>query len=147
MEENILSVLRRALQKSKLDGSDKEIAKIYQTIIGDLQRVDKDFITSDQFLAYLKAQLKSIDTTKTKLSGKDLATYSLDNAQFEYILSYWLHQYQPVQLTETEIRKYFAELVKLNPSINKGLLMRAIKEEFPGRYDGKVAAQIAGEFN
>ena len=48
MEENILDVLRRALQESKVNGSDKEVAKSYQTIIGDLQRVDKDFITSEQ---------------------------------------------------------------------------------------------------
>ncbi|AYN56036.1 recombination related exonuclease [Salmonella phage STG2] len=147
MEENILDVLRRALQESKVDGSDKEVAKSYQTIIGDLQRVDKDFITSEQFVSYLKAQLKSINQTKAKLHGQDPDNYSLQSAQYEYILNKWLQQYLPPQLSDSEIRKYFAELVKLNPGITKGMLMRAIKEEFPGRYDGGIAAQVAGEFN
>lgn len=147
MEENILDVLRRALQESKVDGSDKEVAKSYQTIIEDLQRVDKDFITSEQFVSYLKAQLKSINQTKAKLHGQDLNNYSLQSAQYEYILNKWLQQYLPPQLSDSEIRKYFAELVKLNPGITKSMLMKAIKEEFPGRYDGGIAAQVAGEFN
>ncbi|WWD11461.1 tRNA amidotransferase [Escherichia phage SmurfNell] len=147
MEENILNVLRRALQESKIDGSDKEVAKSYQTIIEDLQRVDKDFITSEQFVSYLKAQLKSINQTKAKLHGQDLDNYSLQSAQYEYILNKWLQQYLPPQLSDSEIRKYFAELVKLNPGITKSMLMKAIKEEFPGRYDGGIAAQVAGEFN
>lgn len=147
MEENILDVLRRALQKSKVNGSDKEVAKSYQTIIGDLQRVDKDFITSEQFVNYLKAQLKSIEATKAKLRGADLQNYSLQSAQYEYILNSYLEKYLPPQMSSTEIRNYFAELAKLNPGITKGTLMKAIKEEFPGRYDGKLAAQVAGEFN
>lgn len=147
MEENILDVLRRALQESKVNGSDKEVAKSYQTIIGDLQRVDKDFITAEQFVSYLKAQLKSIQATKAKLRGEDLANYSLQSAQYEYILNMWLERYLPPQLSSTEIRKYFAELVNLNPGITKGTMMKMIKEEFPGRYDGKLAAQVAGEFN
>lgn len=147
MEENILDVLRRALQDSKFNGSDKEVAKSYQTIIGDLQRIDKDFITSEQFVSYLKAQLKSINQMKAKLHGQDLDSYSLQSAQYEYILNKWLQEYLPPQLSDTEIRKYFAELVKLNPGITKGMLMKAIKENFPGRYDGGTAAQIAGEFN
>ncbi|ELI5798122.1 GatB/YqeY domain-containing protein [Salmonella enterica] len=147
MEENILDVLRRALQESKFDGSDKEVVKSYQTIIGDLQRVDKDFITSEQFVAYLKAQLKSIELTKAKLTGTDLQNYSLQSAQYEYILNQYLQKYLPPQLSVNEIRTYFAELVKLNPGITKGTLMKAIKEEFPGQYDGKTAAQVAGEFN
>ncbi|QXV85149.1 recombination-related exonuclease [Escherichia phage TrudiGerster] len=147
MEENILDVLRRALQASKVNGSDKEVVKSYQTIIGDLQRVDKDFITSEQFVNYLKAQLKSIEATKAKLQGADLQNYSLQSAQYEYVLNSYLEKYLPPQMSSTEIRNYFAELVKLNPGITKGTLMKAIKEEFSGRYDGKLAAQVAGEFN
>lgn len=147
MEENILDVLRRALQASKVNGSDKEVVKSYQTIIGDLQRVDKDFITSEQFVNYLKAQLKSIEATKAKLQGADLQNYSLQSTQYEYVLNSYLEKYLPLQMSSTEIRNYFAELVKLNPGITKGTLMKAIKEEFSGRYDGKLAAQVAGEFN
>lgn len=95
MEENILDVLRRALQDSKFNGSDKEVAKSYQTIIGDLQRIDKDFITSEQFVSYLKAQLKSINQMKAKLHGQDLDSYSLQSAQYEYILNKWLQEYLP----------------------------------------------------
>ncbi|EJT0117287.1 GatB/YqeY domain-containing protein [Salmonella enterica] len=144
MGENILMTLRGLLSVARIHG-EKERALNLQTMIGDLQRIDKDVVTRDQFVAYLKAQVKALETAKQR--AVDVGTKVPTDVDYEQLLYSMLQEYQPSQLTETEIRKYFAELVKLNPGINKGTLMKAIKEEFPGRYDGRMAAQIAGEFN
>ncbi|WDR22167.1 hypothetical protein PJM41_0082 [Salmonella phage vB_SenS_UTK0009] len=144
MGENILMTLRGLLSVARIHG-DKERALNLQTMIGDLQRIDKDVVTREQFVAYLKAQVKALETAKQR--AIDIGTKVPTDVDYEQLLYSMLQEYQPSQLTETEIRKYFAELVNLNPGINKGTLMKTIKEEFPGRYDGRMAAQIAGEFN
>ncbi len=51
------------------------------------------------------------------------------DVDYEQLLYSMLQEYQPSQLTETEIRKYFAELVKLNPGITKAF-NETIKAEF-----------------
>ncbi|WCX68775.1 tRNA amidotransferase [Salmonella phage GSW6] len=144
MGENILMTLRGLLSVARIHG-EKERALNLQTMIGDLQRIDKDVVTREQFVAYLKAQVKALETAKQR--AIDVGTKVPTDVDYEQLLYSMLQEYQPSQLTETEIRKYFAELIKLNPGINKGTLMKAIKEEFPGRYDGRMAAQIAGELN
>ncbi|HFZ8394721.1 TPA: hypothetical protein ACIPBC_001641 [Salmonella enterica subsp. enterica serovar Saintpaul] len=144
MGENILMTLRGLLSLARIHG-DKERALNLQTMIGDLQRIDKDVVSRTEFVAYLKAQVKALETAKQR--AIEVGTKVPTDVDYEQLLYSMLQEYQPAQLTETEIRKYFAELVKLNPGINKGTLMKAIKEEFPGRYDGRMAAQIAGEFN
>lgn len=144
MGKNILMTLRGLLSVARIHG-DKERALNLQTMIGDLQRIDKDVVTRTEFVAYLKAQIKALETAKQR--AIEVGTKVPTDIDYEQLLYSMLQEYQPSQLTETEIRKYFAELVNLNPGINKGTLMKAIKEEFPGRYDGRMAAQIAGEFN
>lgn len=144
MGENILLTLRGLLSLARIHG-DKERALNLQTMIGDLQRIDKDIVNRDEFVSYLKAQIKAIETSKQR--ALDVGVKVPVDADYERLLYSMLQEYQPAQLSETDIRKYFAELVKLNPGITKGTLMKAIKEEFSGRYEGRMAAQIAGEFN
>lgn len=141
MGENMLTVLRGKLEEARLKGYG---LKALQTIIGDLQRIDKDYVSKDQLLAYVKAQIKSSEKSSEQ-AAKVGVEYTPDH-DFLSLLAELEYTFQPKQLTETQIRCYFAELVKLNPGINKGMLMKAIKEEFTGCYDGKLAAQIAGEF-
>lgn len=143
MGENILMTLRGLLSLARTHG-DKERALNLQTMIGDLQRIDKDIVTRTEFVAYLKAQIKALENAKQR--AIKVGTKVPTDVDYEQLLYSMLQEYQPSQLTETEIRKYFAELVKLNPDITKALLMKTIKEEFPGRYDGKTTALIASEF-
>ena len=143
MGENILMTLRGLLSLARIHG-DKERALNLQTMIGDLQRINKDVVTRTEFVAYLKAQIKALETAKQRAIKVGMKVPV--DVDYEQLLYSMIQEYQPSQLTETEIRKYFAELVKLNPGITKALLMKTIKAEFPGRYDGKTTALIASEF-
>lgn len=144
MGQNMLYVIRALIEDARKQGR-SDLVNHYKTIYGDLERINKDLITETDFTLWLKAQFKSIETAAKKAEECG-AEYNPDH-DYLNILAYLEYKYASKQLTESEIRSYFAELVKLNPGINKGLLMKALKEEYPGRYDGKVAAQIAGEFN
>ena len=144
MGTNMIRVLRELIEAARKRG-DTVSVKHLSTILGDLQRIDKDCVTKLEFTNWLKSQFKAIESTQAS-AEKANVEYTPD-AEYLDLLAGLEYEYALQQLTETQIRNYFAELVKLNPGINKGLLMKAIKQEFPGRYDGKVAAQIAGEFN
>lgn len=144
MGENMLEILRGMLECARYK-ADYDKMKAVQTVIGDLQRVDKDYVSRDQLVAYVKAQMKAEERSAKKAQELNIP-YDPDHVYLS-LLADLEFDFAPQQLTELQIRQYFAELTKLNPNMNKGLLMKAIKEEFPGRYDGKLAAQIAGEFH
>ncbi|AJA73518.1 tRNA amidotransferase [Salmonella phage Shivani] len=143
MGMNMLYVLRELIEAARKSG-DAVSVKHLSTVLGDLQRIDKDCVTELEFTNWLKSQLKAIENTRIA-AEKSNVDYTPD-AEYLDLLARLEHDYALQQLTETEIRKYFAELVKLNPSITKALLMKTIKAEFTGRYDGKTAALIASEF-
>lgn len=144
MGENMLEILRDMLERARYKG-DYDKMKAVQTVIGDLQRVDKDYVSRDQLLSYVKAQLKAEERSHSKAEELGIE-YKSDPVYF-LLLKDLEFDFAPQQLTEVQIREYFADLIVSNPRMNKGQLMKAIKEEFPGRYDGKLAAQIAGEFH
>lgn len=143
MGMNMLYVLRELIEAARKSG-DAVSVKHLSTVLGDLQRIDKDCVTELEFTNWLKSQLKAIENTRIA-AEKSNVEYTPD-AEYLDLLAHLEHDYALQQLTETEIRKYFAELVKLNPGITKALLMKTIKAEFPGRYDGKTTALIASEF-
>jgi uncharacterized protein len=54
-----------------------------------------------------------------------------------------LDSYLPVQMTETELRVEIATFRSHNPSANLGAIMKHLKENYSGRYDGKLANTVA----
>ena len=144
MGENMLEVLRGMLERARYKAEYNKM-KAVQTVIGDLQRVNKDYVSREQLVAYVKAQMKAEERSAKKAQELNIP-YNPDHVYLS-LLADLEFDFAPQQLTEAQIRSYFAELINLNPGINKGLLMKTIKQEFAGRYDGKLAAQIASEFH
>lgn len=142
MGENMLTILRGMLEDARFRGYG---LKPLQTVIGDLQRINKDYISKKELLTYVKAQIKSIEKTAEQ-AGKMGQVYTPDHDYLSLLVDLE-YAYQPKQLTDFQIRAFFADLMHTNPNMNKGMLMKAIKEEFPDCYDGKLASQIAGEFH
>lgn len=144
MGTNMIRVLRELIEAARKRG-DTVSVKHLSTILGDLQRIDKDCISRLEFTNWIKSQFKAVENTMTSAAKANILY--IPDVEYLDLLAGLGYEYALEQLTEFQIREYFAELVKLNPGITKALLMKTIKAEFPGRYDGKVAAQIAGEFN
>lgn len=144
MGQNILIVLREMMENARKNGY-PESAKALSTILGDMQRINKDYVGKDDLLAYIKSSIKAAE--KAHEQAAKLGLVFKTDADFFQVLADLEDEFGTPQLTEYEIRNYFGNLVKFNPKINKGQLMKALKEEFPGAYDGKLAAKIAGEFH
>lgn len=143
MGTNMIRVLRELIEDARKRG-DTVSVKHLSTILGDLQRIDKDCVSRLEFTNWIKSQFKAIENTRIA-AEKSNVDYTPD-AEYLDLLAGLEYEYALEQLTEVQIREYFAELVKLNPGITKALLMKTIKAEFPGRYDGKTTALIASEF-
>ena len=143
MGTNMIRVLRELIEKARKQG-DTVSVKHLSTILGDLQRIDKDCVSRLEFTNWIKSQFKAIENTMTSAAKANIEY--IPDAEYLDLLAGLEYEYALEQLTEVQIREYFAELVKLNPGITKALLMKTIKAEFPGRYDGKTTALIASEF-
>lgn len=142
MGYNYLEVLMGMLSAARLK-NEKENMKALQTIIGDLQRISKDYISQEQLISYINSQFKANEKSLNEAKRRGVA-YTPDYTFLSLLVELKVDfGYQ--LLTEDEIFRYFFGLCTLNPGINKGQMMRALKAEFSGKYDGIQASIIASK--
>lgn len=105
------------------------LASLYSTILGDLQKAEKngDTIDDPKVIAVLKSFAASAE--EMKKYGSDTAGAELDA----------IRSMIPAQMTEQEIQ----EAIKSSGSTNLGMAMKHLKEKFAGKYDGKLAQTVA----
>lgn len=142
MGENMLTVLREMLDSVRRNGYQESVVAV-STVIGDLQRVDKDYVSREDLLKYIKSQNKAIEVTASKANELGIE-YTPDFA-FTELLDELVERYAPLQLSEEHLTSYFNAVIALNidTAVTKAILMRLLKAEFYGRYDGKLASQVA----
>lgn len=143
MGTNMIRVLQELLELARRNKNRHQVT-IYSTILGELQRINKNCITKLEFTTWLKSQFKAIETAVDKANEHGVA-YDPDH-EYLYILADLEYKYALKQMTDVQIRDFFARELQTNPGANKGQLMKAIKEYYNGRYDGKVAAMIVSGF-
>jgi len=54
-----------------------------------------------------------------------------------------IEEFLPKQLSAAELEKIISDLKAQNPACNIGLVMKTLKESYPGQYDSKQAGEIA----
>lgn len=54
----------------------------------------------------------------------------------------WLDGYLPKQLTEAELLDVINQILTSQPSANMGSVMKQLKADLPGRYDGALASKL-----
>lgn len=86
------------------------------------------------------ATLKSFE----KKSNEFMAIPNVDGETLKKVIAEkaWTLSYLPRQLTEEDLRKIFSDL----DHSNMGLMMKHLKDNFAGQYDGKMASTVAKEF-
>lgn len=141
MGENMLTVLREMLDSVRRNGYQESVVAI-STVIGDLQRVNKDYVSREDLLKYIKSQNKAIEVTASK--AKELGIeYTPDFAFTELLDELW-ERYAPKMPSEADYMACFKTILLVHPDANKGELMRQLRimaQNTP--YDGKLAAQVA----
>ncbi len=54
-----------------------------------------------------------------------------------------IEEFLPQQLNADEIEKIITQIKESSPASNMGLVMKSLKENYAGQYDGATASQIA----
>jgi len=109
-------------------------ASLLTTLLGEAAMVGKNAgreTTDAEVVAVVKKFVKNIDETVTALTsrGQDAADFLVERDILE--------QFLPVQLSENAL----IEVAKCQP--NMPAFMKHLKENFAGKYDGKLASQVA----
>lgn len=123
--------------------SDKVKAQLLTTLIGEASIIGKndgDRQTSDnEVITVIKKFVKNIDEC--------LGVYAqgTENFNLSTIEKSILTEYLPKQMSEAEIEKAIHAIVDgANPgSCNLGKVMAALKKDYDGTYDGKIASHLA----
>lgn len=110
---------------------------MYKTFKAEVIRKYGKEPTWEDAAALAKNQIKNFREAEKEAKEKGVEyTAPLDEIEF-------LQEFIPQELTESELRSFFAA----TGLTNKGQLMKALKDAHPNKYDGKLAVWVASEFN
>lgn len=110
-------------------------ASLLTTLLGEAAVIGKNAgnreTTDSEVVAVVKKFVKNIDETVTALTerGVDATTFLAERTVLE--------QFLPMQLSENAL----IEVAKCQP--NMPAFMKHLKENFAGKYDGKLASTVA----
>lgn len=132
----------KADQLAARKAKDGEKASLLTTLIGEIDTELKRSGKVDE-LAIVKKFLKGVNENLV-IAGDRRDSDWCDRLDKEKEI---LEAYQPKQLTKEEIDSYLTQAV-LHDGLekNKGAIMKYLKDNFAGKYDGKMAASIVDEF-
>ena len=121
-------------------------ATLLTTLYSEAQMVGKNDgnreTTDAEVVAVIKKFVKNIDETLKNLPETD-PRYEAAEKERE-VLSFYL----PKQMTEEELRTAIGEIItskNLSTPKDMGIVMKELKADFDGQFDGKVASQLARE--
>jgi uncharacterized protein YqeY len=98
--------------------------------------------TDAEVVAVIKKFIKNIDETLKSLPETD--PRFLAAVMERDVLGYYL----PKQLSEEDLRAAIGEIItskNLSTPKDMGIVMKELKADFDGQFDGKVASQLARE--
>jgi hypothetical protein len=137
---NILTTLKADFLAAR-KARDGVLSSFLSSLIGDIESAaiteeGRIELTDAHVIAVLKSYEKK---AKENLSIENMAENLKEAVSKELDI---IRSYLPQQLTEEEIRNIFTEL----DASNLGLMMKHLKDNFAGLYDGSLASKIAKEF-
>jgi uncharacterized protein YqeY len=137
----------KARQLSARKAREGMVASALTTLIGEAEVVGKNNnrdVTDAEVVAMLKKFIKNAtETRKTADQYKNhVAVEQLDSELALY------HKFLPTQMDEDGLRAVLAAIIQENVIQSKkqlGVLLKTLKEQHNGLYDGAVASRIAAE--
>lgn len=133
------------LKKIKADQLAARIVKdgiktaLLTTLIGDAEMVGKNAgreTTDDEVVAVIKKFLKNNLEFQKHVPEGDIGLFTEQTI---------LESYLPQQLTEINLQMIiFKEFGDIELKSKKGVIMKFLKENYAGQYDGAVASKVIG---
>lgn len=116
------------------------LASLYSTLVGEVEGMAKRQtpardLSDAEVMAVVQKFVKNLDETIGHLSNKE------PERAYEFIQQRnALSAYLPQQMSPEDIRAFAQS--KRDEGADLGKIMSALKTEFAGKYDGKIASQI-----
>lgn len=136
-------------RKARVTADDAIRVSLLTTLLGEAAAVGKNAgnrdTTDAEVVAIVKKFLKNIEETQTAVVGKPFAEDAQHRLDVEKAA---LAAFLPAQLDESELRQALQALAwTLGTAGPKdlGRLMKALKDQYDGRYDGKLASVLCKE--
>lgn len=110
---------------------------ILSTLIGEIETKSKNVgkpLSNEDVVALIKKFIKGIEESLVVRQNDTLV-----------VQKELLESYLPKQLSETNLRSVILTIIAKQEKPNVGLVMKSLKEEYSGMYDGAVASKIAKE--
>ena len=95
--------------------------------------------TEEEVISTIQKFLKNVMETKSVLIKNDSATLALFKIDSEISV---LSRYLPVPFSDDELSSAIKIIIDAG-NTNVGAIMKALKEQYGGRYDGKKASELA----
>lgn len=120
-------------------------ASLLTTLIGEAEMVGKNAgreVTEQEVIAVIKKFIKNLDET-IRYAGDYRDAVAADKAWAEKTI---LEQFLPKQLSEAEIRVLISDFLDAGEKRpNMGEIMKYMKTNYEGLYDGVLVSKIAKE--
>ena len=137
-------------KRAKKDPDAKIRAGVLTTLIGELETASKKSgkeLTDPQIVAVIKKFIKNIDETSAELeksinSGSGSIVNTILQLDTELAA---LEHHLPDQLTETQVKDIVTAMIESNDNVNMGSIMKELKTNYEGQYDGRMASTIVKE--
>lgn len=133
-----LAAARKDAMKTKDKLSLETIRSLLSAIQYEEMNKKTDALSEEQLIAVVKAEAKKLRETKEYAEKADRPeTVAETDARLAV-----LDRFLPSQLSEQELEKIVVEYSESESAANVGLVMKYLKENYSGRYDGKLASDV-----
>lgn len=118
---------------------DKFKASALTTLLGEASPKGLETVSDESVEKVVQKFVKNLRETANHVAGnpEKLEVVEAELAIFE--------EYLPKQLTEQELRYIVSSYISYHGCETVGDIMKFLKMEYPGQYDGKLASSIAKE--
>jgi len=140
---NVIEKLKQDQLQARKE-KNKFLSGILTTLIGEIISVGKNNgnreTTNDEAVKVIEKFKKNAEQTCTLMADSGADSKEMES-YIEEISIY--NSYLPKQMNTEELTSLIKDIIDHDSQINMGKIMKFLKSQYAGQYDGKEASQIA----
>lgn len=125
-----------------MKNQDKDLVSILTTLHAEASMIGfndgKRLSTDEEVIKVCKKFVKSIEETIEHMKSRNQLE---ELEKYEQELQV-VNSYIPSQLSEDELKDIIYQFTQAQENVNIGLVMKHLKQNYDGLYDGRIASQI-----
>jgi len=129
--------------KEAMKNREKEKLQTIRMLLSAIQyeemKQNLDSLPEESVMAVLKSEMKK-RRESLEFAQKDNREDIIETVKSEIST---IEQFLPSQLSAEELEKIITQLKDSEDAANLGTVMKSLKENYAGQYDGKLASEIA----